>query len=173
MMVQSWWFDRLLWLSVNGQRLMCPMADGCRGGTESVTGLRLQPGPSACHLALAPRRLCNDRERMASVGRSWEVITNWNPCRNNTSGSMSQNGENYTPIPASIHEFYLSELWHRVSAWRLENPWLSALGSLWSWCSLLWGGEKSNSTWGNGKGVKESGADTPRQSVGRSAMAAL
>lgn len=33
---------------------------------------------------------------------------------------MSQNVESYTLIPASIHDFYLSELWNCISAPRMK-----------------------------------------------------
>lgn len=102
------------------------MADGCvaleQNGRQG--SVQHQPGPSACHLALARRRLGNDRERMASVGRSWEVITAWNPCRNNTSGSVSQKcGELYTDT--GLNSWFLSvrTVEPRISP-ETENPWL-------------------------------------------------
>lgn len=45
-------------------------------------------GPSACHLAGALGIVGNDWEGMASLVLSGGVITEWNPCRNSTSGSI-------------------------------------------------------------------------------------
>lgn len=45
-------------------------------------------GPSACHLAGALGIVGNDWEGMASLVLSGGVITEWNPCRNTTSGSI-------------------------------------------------------------------------------------
>lgn len=128
-MIQPQWFDtsHKRESRQRDHRLICCvcrlMADGCVAVQQNGRrgSVQHQPGPSACHLALARRSLGNDRERMASVGRSWEVITDWNPCRNNTSGSMSQNVEDYTLIPASIPDLYPSELHISLET---KNPWL-------------------------------------------------
>lgn len=45
-------------------------------------------GPSACHLAGALGIVGNDWEGMASLGFGGGVITECNPCRNCTSGSI-------------------------------------------------------------------------------------
>ncbi|KAK1900791.1 Voltage-dependent calcium channel subunit alpha-2/delta-2, partial [Dissostichus eleginoides] len=52
--------------------MLCLPADGCVAVQQNGRrgSVQHQPGPSACHLALARRSLGNDRERMASVGRS-------------------------------------------------------------------------------------------------------
>ena len=93
---------------------------------------------------------------MASVCRSGEVITDWNPCRNNTSGSMSQNVENYTLISASIHDFFICQ--NRRTPYQ---PWdrksLTPCRSLWSWCSLLRGTEKIQLYLGQWKGREGEG----------------
>jgi len=145
--------------------MLCLPADGCVAVQQNGRrgSVQHQPGPSACHLALARRSLGNDRERMASVGRSWEVITDWNPCRNNTSGSMSQNVEDYTLIPASIPDLYPSEQHFSLET---ENPWLHP--ALSDPDVLCWEAQrKFICNLGSGKGEKGSSADTPRQSVGR------
>lgn len=74
---------------VGGRLPAVTPASPCRGRCLGVESQRPW-------MEVAPRVAAQggyDRERSASVGRSEELITVWNPCRNGTSGSSSRNEE--------------------------------------------------------------------------------
>lgn len=76
--------QQMLWMTV----LLRGLLERVCLVSKRWTGILVCDGPSACHLAGALGSVGNDWEGMASLGLGGGVITECNPCRNCTSGSI-------------------------------------------------------------------------------------